>query len=695
MSEIIPADPLAFLDTQTGRVSTPNKEQGAVGASQLDSQQRAAKIGEPVPIVFGRWRSGAGGVFISPGATDCRFENDPVSNDVTAYYHFVLSQGLIDPIPVSDVFQRICRVGTHAQAYDRRAGGWTPGHFIVAVPGKRVPQASQYCGSIGAYPNMSTLSFIVTVPDGFDSWNRQVHVFIRGGMHVNRLLEGTFGPSDNFADLVQWLLIEGVKLPTLMVDSFRLQIAAEFLDVNGFTCNAIISESTNYSELVNKWAPYFLVTETNNGGEKSLRPLLPINEDGTLNLDEIEPEYTFSEFDILPDSFEIEYVNYADRRPFVAQMVWRQQLEADIGIIRTSEVKYAGTAADGPFESHDLSQFCTRENHAVKAGAYILSKRVRSTHMIRFTAAPGAHNRILTPGSIIWVTLIRAASGNATSTHSRFYQIERIGKTLAGEVSYECSYFPVDEQRRSLIALDVASVNGSGILYSIEKTGVTCDINDEDDTTIPPSPPLPPTPNPPLPPSNEIPGPIVPPLPEFISPPAPPYNRPPNPQEDPPLDESPDTDPPSAIPPDMNDEWPEGKWDPEGGNKWTFIATEKVSVGPCESPLPMADDSVVVTTAAGEGAWAANASFTKADFCTNDVNAYEFWLKIYTSDHQYLGNITQSTIVSYLRTGGLAGGFGWSSSRSYSLITRVEPADPDAPGVEDFPPPEDFFDRYG
>jgi hypothetical protein len=686
MSEIIVADPLAYVDIQTGRVVTPSKEEGAIEASQLDSQQRAARIGEPVPIVFGRWRNEAGGVFISPGATDCRFENDPVTNDCTAYYHFVLSQGLIDPIPVSDVFQRICRVGTHAQAYNRRAAAWLPGHFIVAVPGKRTPQASQYCGSIGTYPEMSTMSFIVTVPDGFDSWNRQVHVFIRGGMYVNRLLDSQFGPSDNFADLVQWLLVEAVKLPTSFVDSTRLLRAARFLDVNGFTCNCILSESTNLSELIGKWAPYFLLTEINNEGFKSLRPLLPTNNDGTIKLTEITPEYTFSEFDILSGSFEIEYVNFSDRKPFVAQMVWRQQLESDIGIIRTSEVKFAGTAADGPFESHDLSKFCTNETHAVKAGAYLVSRRVRSTHMIRFAALPGAHNRILEPGSIIWVALTRAASGNSVSTHSYFYQVERIGKTLAGEVSYECSHFPVDDQKRSIIALDVAAAVSSGILYSIEKTGVTCDINDEDDSTIPPAPPLPPPPDPTLPPGVDIPYP-VPPLVDIVSPPAPPFNPPPsNPTEDPPLDESPDDQDESSIPPGMNPQWPEGKWDPSGQNRWTFIVSDKISHGwfnRCSTGDPMPTSVTVVVTNAGEAAWAGNHSYGIGP-CPGVSNYFDTFIFKTSVD-----------TVGWVPSGGpweLARAFG---TRSFTFTVMVEPVDPSSPSVEDFPGPEDFFEQYG
>jgi hypothetical protein len=63
--------------------------------------------------------------------------------------------------------------------------------------------------------------------------------------------------------------------------------------------------------------------------------------------------------------------------------------------------------------------------------------------------------------------------------------VERIGKTLAGNVSYECSHFPIDSQGRSLIAMDVAAATGTGILLTSNKTGVSCDVNSSTSTTVP------------------------------------------------------------------------------------------------------------------------------------------------------------------------------------------------------------------
>jgi hypothetical protein len=484
MTFLATSDPLALLAIQAGQINAPSTAAAAQGSTDLDVAQRFAQIGEPVPIVFARFRNSKGGILISPAAAEARFEND-ASNNVTAYYMLVLGEGQMSSIPVKDVFQRACRVGSHSQTYDRRAGTWTPGNYLVQRAGKDLPVAPFYCGSVGSYPDITTLSFNVTIPDGFDQYNRQVHLFIRGGMPVTRIYDSTLGPSDNFVDLAKWLVVNTSRLPAAMIDDASLLTAATFLEVNALTCNIEINKSSNYSDLVAKLAPYFLLTESEVGGKFGLRPLLPITNAGAIKTTAISAEYTFTEDTVLPGSLDINYLSLADRQPVVVQAIWRQQLESDIGIIRTAEVRYANTAENGPYESHDLSEFCTSEDHAVKVAAYILAKRIYTTHTIRFTAKPQAHNTIISKGDIIRVRLERSNSTYANSVHDYLYQVERVTKTLAGDVSYEATHFPIDDQGRSLLALDVAAAVGTGLILASGRTGVSCDVNSSSDNTIP------------------------------------------------------------------------------------------------------------------------------------------------------------------------------------------------------------------
>lgn len=480
---------LNFASTEVG---TPLVAEEAIGDTQLDTQQRAAVIGEVVPIIFCRRVGGTGGVLVSPAATEARFEND-LSNQVTALYHLVLGEGPIDAIQNRDVFQVSCRVGTFNQTYNQRAGNWQPGNFIVPRAGYGVPQCPQYCGTSGVYSNLVTLSFSVTYPDGVDQWNKQVHCFVRGGLHVQRLLDNVTGPSNNVADLFLYLLRTSSKVPSEQLDTAGLLVAATFTNVNGFWFNGVIKESTNLRDWCSSTLSYFLLRQGRDLGKEGVYPLLPINANGTIKTTPITWDFTFTEEHIVPGSFAITYSPLADRKPFCVSVLWRQQDDNGIGLIRTTEIRYPGEALDGPFEQHDMSGFCASENHAVKIGTYILSRRRNTTHKLRITVRPDAFNPTLVPGKIVRVLLDRIPSTGPTSVHDYLYQVDTIGKNVSGEVTLDLSHFPVDDTLRSTIALEVTSATGGSVVLPTTRGTVTCDttsnalggVRSPSDTSIP------------------------------------------------------------------------------------------------------------------------------------------------------------------------------------------------------------------
>jgi hypothetical protein len=193
--------------------------------------------------------------------------------------------------------------------------------------------------------------------------------------------------------------------------------------------------------------------------------------------------FVFDESKIIPGSFEISYVPLNERKPFCALMLWRQQPTDDIGLIRTTEVRYTGQATDGPFEQHDLSVFATSENHAVKVGAYIVARRRYVVHTLRIKVRPAAFNTTLSQGDIVQVIMQRVASSAAAGEHRYLYEVDRISKSRTGEVSLDLTHFPVDSLGRSLVALDVAAATGGGIVFSTTKSGISCDVNSSSDTT--------------------------------------------------------------------------------------------------------------------------------------------------------------------------------------------------------------------
>lgn len=479
---IIGSDPLAFLTALGGVVGTPLTEGGASGADNLDQKQRSAVIGEPIPIVFCRRTGGAGGVLISPPATEARFEDDASSN-ITASYHLVLSEGQIDSIQVRDVFQRSCRVGSFTQTYDRRAGTFVAGNFIDNTPNLEAPT---YCGTSGTYDGLSTMAFSVTIPAGFDQWDRQVHCFIRGGIYITRLLDSVSGPSNNVADLLLYLLRNSSRVPEAMIDTATSFLAAAtFTNANGFWFNGVVSESTNLRDWIGSTLQYFLLRQARIGGKEALKPLVPTNANGTIKTTAVSWAFTFTEQHIIPGSFEITYTPLANRKPFCAVMLWRQQDDLGIPVMRNTEVRYTGTAADGPYEQHDLSEFCSTENHAVKVGAYIISKRKHVTHRVQLGVKPDGYNPTLAAGDLVRVRLERIASTGANSVHDYLYEVDRIGKSIGGEVQLDLTHFPVDANLASVVALEVNAATGSGLLLPTGLSGVTCDVNSSGDTSVP------------------------------------------------------------------------------------------------------------------------------------------------------------------------------------------------------------------
>jgi len=116
-------------------------------------------------------------------------------------------------------------------------------------------------------------------------------------------------------------------------------------------------------------------------------------------------------------------------------------------------VRYAGTATSGPYEQFDLSDFCTTENHAIRAAKYLLARRKHVTHSVRFSTSLNASN--VTPGDIIDVTISRKDSLGGSGSESYFYQVEQVTESQEGVVSIAATHFPTNASNQSLIALDV------------------------------------------------------------------------------------------------------------------------------------------------------------------------------------------------------------------------------------------------
>ena len=535
-------DPLFLLSAQTGLSVGELAAKAAAGNPDVEKPVESFKTGEPIPIIFCRRRNSNGGVMVQPKITEGAFSNPIIEEDfdngTTTFLNshqtfqikflFVLSEGELPQVQVRDLFYGNSRRGTYNQVYDGRAGTWSPGntiddHYDVVVqpvngiyfisgifsltsgqslragPSVYYRQsdgvlydfdyvensAPTFCGTSGSYSGLTTLSFEHQLNYyKADKEFKSINAFIREGLQLTRLVDGVTGSSDNFVDLVKYLFQKNNRLADDLIDNTALTTAAKFADANGFFFNGQLKESQNLLDWLQATSVNFLLRVSNSGGKFGLMPRLPYNTDHTIKTTQVTPEFTFTEEHVVDGGFEIEYISLEDREPVCFVVQWRQQPEADFGLVRTVQVRYENEAASGPFVDIDLSNYCTNEDHAVKVGAFRLAQRKFITHHLRLTVRERSYNASLVVGDLVRVRLRRETSEGDAEYHDKLYEINRIEKSFASTITYDLTHFPIDSQGRSIVARQVDAASGAGNTIDVGRSAFNDDENSSSATTL-------------------------------------------------------------------------------------------------------------------------------------------------------------------------------------------------------------------
>ena len=476
------SDPLSLLPYQSGLAGDELKEEAAKGNTSLDVRQRAIEIGEPVPIVCGRrvtvGSDQIGGVFVAPGATSGRFVNDSTTNALTVNLQLILSQGEIGDIKENQLYQWACRVGTWTRAYNQRASNWQPGTTITNVANKTTwDNIPSYPGTDAVFTDLTALSYTNTFDDGDRTWDRQIYVFVENGLKVTRILDSTLGSSNNFIDLAIYLIKQSKRLPDDLIDTTSMTAAANFLNTNNFLCNGVVSQSQNLEDFLIQTGNQFLLRLSEKDGKKCFKPRLPVNTDHSINsTNAIVPTFGFTEDHILDGSFEIEYIPITERQDAKALVMWKQQNDNDLPIVRTSEVQQSGVS-NPVIIQYDLSQWCCSESHAIKYGAYQIARRKYITHTLRISVRPSTFNSTLALGDIVRVRLRRETNAGTVDHHDYLYEVERIQKATKGVIELDLIHFPVDANKKSIVAQAVVAATPVGTVISSSRTDITCHTN--------------------------------------------------------------------------------------------------------------------------------------------------------------------------------------------------------------------------
>ena len=292
-------------------------------------------------------------------------------------------------------------------------------------------------------------------PSGQIDYFKQAHLFVKNGIEVDRLLDGQVSSSSDYPDLVYYLMRQSRVIADDQIALQSMKDAAKLCQYYRLYYNGILQTTQNLAEWITRTAPYFLLIPTQINGQYGFAPVSPMAADGSLSQQAVTPVLTLTKDDIVAGTYRRRYIAARERRPVCLIMVYRVQPDNTIGQTSTVEVRYRNTALSGPFEQHDLSEFCTHPEAAVTAARCILAKRRYTLHECQMQVTRVGKN--LTPGDIIRVTLDTLTTDGDGIDDSYLYQIDTVTEGLEGTVNLTMTHFPVDSDGRSMVAMEVAS----------------------------------------------------------------------------------------------------------------------------------------------------------------------------------------------------------------------------------------------
>ena len=320
-----------------------------------------------------------------------------------------------------------------------------------------------YPGDGGSFAGMSCLAVrgTYTIQANLGDFKEQVRCFVRNGIKVYDISTGTTESSSNFLNLAYYLLKKN-NIPDSLIDLDSFLECYTFTEANNMFFNGVVNNPVNLRDYLTRVGEGFLLRLVQNNGKLAFRPVLPVLPNGAFNNSSVPEDKIIDLNDVIGDSLSIEYIPAYERKPFCALVSWREQLSQAYSVAVSSEVKYANTAVDGPFEQYDFSDFVTNRLHSELVAKYILASRKHVTHSVSFSlpldtesTSQGKLVGQLKPLDIIRLEGERTNSLDGAFRLANYYQISSISESAAGEVQINANHFPTDEGGASLIVADI------------------------------------------------------------------------------------------------------------------------------------------------------------------------------------------------------------------------------------------------
>jgi len=258
-----------------------------------------------------------------------------------------------------------------------------------------------------SYSGLATIGINLAASLEFTSL-QQFSGYCIAGYEMRQLLEAdAVGSSHLFPDWLREVMTSEVvgafpPLPDSQIDRDSFQAAAQWCQDRDYYYDAVEAEPFNILQWATDTAQAHLLKLTKIGGVYYLKPAIVFDE--PLPIDAL-----FTNGNILENSFSMETVDYTSRQPIIVQVKWREEsLDTENPLFareRTATVQEQGTSDNSPYETLDLSAWCTNYRQAIDAACYLIRFRRLADHRITFQTTPDLLQVALASGSIIRVAV--------------------------------------------------------------------------------------------------------------------------------------------------------------------------------------------------------------------------------------------------------------------------------------------------
>ena len=297
-----------------------------------------------------------------------------------------------------------------------------PEHEIVFV--NEVKEADDE--QLVKYPDLAMAGLRIHSTQEITSLSN-LSAFITDGIKTQRLINDSGNTvsetiekqsTNNFVEIAYDLLTNDVYgaaelIGTRGVNRSEMIDAAKYCYKNGFTWDGVIDKRFNLREFIFEHAAYNLLDFSIKGGQFSLKPSFPVNDDFSINYQAkatpsggIDIKALFSDGNMR--NLQVSFLSPEEREMFKATVLYRKDKSTSFPETKVKTFAYDydnishAELKKLPEEVFDLSNWCTNDIHAQQFAAIALATRKEVDHGITFETTPTSVLGVL-PGDYIRV----------------------------------------------------------------------------------------------------------------------------------------------------------------------------------------------------------------------------------------------------------------------------------------------------